>query len=154
MASGIAGTSMILASRVFHCAPKMADPSSVIKSTVHTGGSDGARAGCGEANGRTGVAAMMTGGATRWCGVGMAAPLRLPPAMDAWVGGRCMQPDHDCSPDGMREEVQASMDPRRDVLCGQANRVASWTTIMPHLSPVSKPQDVGSRLAVQPTPLN
>src|SRR5262247_3868482 len=75
MASGIAGTSMILASRVFHCAPKMADPSSVIKSTVHTGGSDGAMAGCGAANGRTGVAAMMTGGATRWCCVDIAAPL-------------------------------------------------------------------------------
>src|SRR5512132_1713910 len=75
MASGIAGTSMIFASLVFHCAPKMADPSSVIRSTIHTGGSDGAMAGCGAANGRTGVAAMMTGGATRWCGVGMAAPL-------------------------------------------------------------------------------
>src|SRR4029453_7873422 len=124
MGPGIAGTSMILASRVFHCAPKIADPSSVIKSTVHTGGSDGAMAGCGEANGRTGVAAMMTGGGTRLCGVGMATPLRLPPAMDAWVGGRCMKPDHDCSPDGMREEVQASMAPRRDVLCGQAHRVA------------------------------
>src|SRR2546429_5324273 len=74
MASGIAGTSMIFASLVFHCAPNMADPSSVIRSTIHTGGSDGAMAGCGAANGRTGVAAMMTGGATRWCGVGMAAP--------------------------------------------------------------------------------
>src|SRR5438128_10107971 len=123
MASGIAGTSMIFASRVFHCAPNMADPSSVIRSTVHTGGSAGAMAGCGEANGRTGVAAMMTGGATRWCCAGMAAPLMLPPAMDAWVGEHCMQQDHDCSPDGMREEVQASMDPRRDVLCGQTNRV-------------------------------
>src|SRR2546425_9523831 len=85
MASGIAGTSMIFASRVFHCAPNRADPSSVIRSTVHTGGSDGAIAGCGAANGRTGVAAMMTGGATRWCGVGMAAPLMLSPAMDALV---------------------------------------------------------------------
>src|SRR5215470_8165333 len=100
MASGIAGTSMILASRVFHCAPKRADPSSVIKSTVHTGGSDGAIAGCGDANGRTGVAAMMTGGATRWCCVGMAAPLLLSPGMDALVGGRCMQQYHDVSPDG------------------------------------------------------
>src|SRR5262245_64239498 len=88
MASGIAGTSIIFASRVFHCAPKMADPSSVIRSTVHTGGSDGAMAGCGDANGRTGVAAMMTGGATRWCCVGMAAPLMLPPARYACVGGR------------------------------------------------------------------
>src|SRR3989441_12949119 len=123
MASGIAGTSMIFASRVFHCAPNMADPSSVIRSTVHTGGSDGAMAGCGDANGRTGVAAMMTGGATRGCCVGMAAPLMWPPAMDAWVGGCCMQQSHDCSPDGMREEVQAAMDPRRAVLCGQANRV-------------------------------
>src|SRR5262245_41854105 len=124
MASGIAGTSMILASRVFHCAPKMADPSSVIKSTVHTGGSAGAMAGCGAANGRTGVAAMMTGGATRWCCVGMAAPLKWSPAMHAWVGGRYIKQYHDCSPDGMRKEVQASMDPRRDILCGQANRIA------------------------------
>src|SRR5215470_5601861 len=118
MASGIAGTSMILASRVFHCAPKIADPSSVIKSTVHTGGSDGAMAGCGAANGRTGVAAMMTGGATRWCGVGMAAPLMWSPAMDAGGVERCMQQDQDCSPDGMRSEVQESMDPRRDMLGG------------------------------------
>src|SRR5438445_4743985 len=105
MAPGIAGTSMIFASRVFHCAPNMADPSSVIKSTVHTGGSDGAMAGCGAANGRTGVAAIMTGGATGWCGVGMAAPLMWPPAMDTWVGGCCMQQYHDCSParDHMRE---------------------------------------------------
>src|SRR4029450_10581524 len=88
MASGIAGTSMILASLVFHCAPNMADPSSAIRSTVHTGGSDGAMAGCGAANGRTGGAAMMTGGATRWCGVGLGGPLVWPPAMDAWVGGR------------------------------------------------------------------
>src|SRR5262245_30106293 len=102
MASGIAGTSMILASLVFHCAPKMADPSSVIKSTLHTGGSDGAMAGCGAANGRTGVAAMMTGGATRWCCVGMAAPLMLPPAMEALVRGRCMQQYHGFTPDGMR----------------------------------------------------
>jgi hypothetical protein len=80
-------------------------------------------AGCGAANGRTGVAAMMTGGATRWCGVGMAAPLLWPPAMDAWVGGHGMQQDQDGSPDGMREEGQASMDPRRDVLCGQAHCV-------------------------------
>src|SRR5437867_8167270 len=91
MASGIAGTSMILASRVLHCAPKMADPSRVIRSTVHTGGSDGAMAGCGEANGRTGVAAMMTGGATGWYCVGMAAPLLWPPAMDAGGGGRCYE---------------------------------------------------------------
>src|SRR5215510_10602411 len=123
MASGIAGTSMIFASRVFHCAPKMVDPSSVIKSTVHTGGSAGAMAGCGEANGRTGVAAMMTGGATRWCCVGMAAPLMLPPAMGALVGGYCIKQYHDCSPDGMRQEVRESMDPRRGVLCGQAHRV-------------------------------
>src|SRR5262245_51670822 len=75
MASGIAGTSMIFASLVFHCAPNMADPSNVIRSTIHTGGSDGAMAGCGAANGRTGVAAMMTGGATRWCCVDIAAPL-------------------------------------------------------------------------------
>src|SRR2546425_982263 len=102
MASGIAGTAMIFASRVFHCAPKMADPSSVIKSTLHTGGSDGAMAGCGDANGRTGVAAMMTGGAARWRSVGMAAPLMLPPALDALVGGRCLQQSHDFSPDGMR----------------------------------------------------
>src|SRR5215831_4352069 len=135
MASGIAGTSMILASLVFHCAPKMADPSSVIRSTVHTGGSDGAIAGCGAANGRTGVAAMMTGGATRGCCAGMAAPLLLPPAMDAWVGGRCMQQYHYFSPDGMREEVQESIDPRRDVLYLQVNRVEGWITIMPHLSP-------------------
>src|SRR5712691_173439 len=123
MASGIAGTSMILASFVFHCAPNRADPSSVIRSTVHTGGSAGAMAGCGAANGRTGVAAMMTGGATRWCGVGMAAPLMLPSAMDARVGGPCLQQSHDCAPDGMREELHASLDPRRDVLCGQTNRV-------------------------------
>src|SRR4026208_1674861 len=123
MASGIAGTSMILASRVFHCAPKMADPSSVIKSTVHTGGSDGAMAGCGEANGRTGVAAMMTGGVTRWCGVGMAAPLMLSPAMDARVGGRGVKPSHPGSPDGMLSEVQDPMDPRHGVRGGQAARV-------------------------------
>jgi hypothetical protein len=123
MASGIAGTSMIFASRVYHCAPKMADPSSVIKSTVHTGGSDGAMAGCGDANGRTGVAAMMTGGATTWCGVGMAAPLMLPSAIDALVGGRCMKQYYDCSPDGIPQEVQESMDLRRDVLCGPAHRV-------------------------------
>src|SRR5215472_2995625 len=102
MASGIAGTSMIFASLVFHCAPKIADPSSVIKSTLHTGGNAGAMAGCGATNGRTGVAAMMTGGATRWCSVGMAAPLMLPPAMDAWVRGHCVQQYHDFSPDGMR----------------------------------------------------
>src|SRR5438094_10667838 len=98
MASGIAGTSMIFASRVFHCAPNMADPSSVIRSTVHTGGSDGAMAGCGDANGRTGAAAMMTGGATRWCCVGMAATLMLPPAIDALLGGRRMQQSSDFSP--------------------------------------------------------
>src|SRR5262245_10479400 len=109
MASGIAGTSMIFASRVFHCAPKMADPARVIKSTVHTGGSDGAMAGCGAANGRTGVAAMMMGGATRWCCVGIATPLMLPPAMDAGGGGRCLSQYHACSPDGMWKEVQASM---------------------------------------------
>src|SRR2546428_10861206 len=97
MASGIAGTSMILASLVFHCAPKMADPSSVIKSTVHTGGSDGAMAGCGDANGRTGGAAMMTGGATRWGCVGMAALLMFPPALDAFGGGRFIQQSHDWS---------------------------------------------------------
>src|SRR5438445_13900453 len=91
MASGIAGTSMILASLVLHCAPNMADPSSVIRSTVHTGGSDGAMAGCGDAKGRTGVAAMMTGGATRWCCVGMAAPLILLPAMYDCVGGSCLK---------------------------------------------------------------
>src|SRR2546427_6624841 len=102
MASGIAGTSMILASLVFHCAPNMADPSSVIRSTVHTGGSDGAMAGCGAANGRTGVAAVMTGGAHRWCCVGMAAPLMLPPTVDALVGGRYMKQYHDFSPDGMQ----------------------------------------------------
>src|SRR6266852_7068134 len=101
MASGIAGTSMIFASRVFHCAPKMADPSSVIKSTVHTGGSDGAMAGCGDANGRTGVAAMMTGGATRWCCVGIADPLMLPPAMYALVGGSCVKQYPHFSPYGM-----------------------------------------------------
>src|SRR6266571_3598793 len=101
MASGIADTSMIFASRVFHCAPKMADPSSVIKSTVHTGGSDGAMAGCGDANGRTGVAAMMTGGATRWCCVGMAAPLILLPAMYACVGGSCVKQYRHFSPYGM-----------------------------------------------------
>src|SRR5215471_2890008 len=111
MASGIAGTSIIFASRVFHCAPKMADPSSLIKSTLHTGGSDGAMAGCGAANGRTGVAAIMTGGATRWCSVGMAAPLMMLSAMDALVGERCMQQYRDSSPDGMRSEVQESMDP-------------------------------------------
>src|SRR5262245_59617710 len=123
MASGIAGTSIIFASRVFHCAPKMADPSSVIRSTVHTGGSDGAMAGCGDANGRTGVAAMMTGGGTRWFCVGMAAPLMLPRAMDTLVGGLCMQQYHDCTLNGIRYESQASMEPRRDVLCAQANRV-------------------------------
>src|SRR5207302_10154506 len=102
MASGIAGTSMIFASRVFHCAPKMADPSNVIRSTVHTGGSAGAMAGCGAANGRTGVAAMMTGGATRWCCVGIAAPLMLPPTLDARVGGRYMKQYHDFSPGGLQ----------------------------------------------------
>src|SRR5437867_1842631 len=102
MASGIAGTSMIFASLVFHCAPKIAAPSSVIRSTIHTGGSDGAMAGCGDANGRTGVAAMMTGGATRWCGVGMAAPLMLLPTMDAFVGGRGVKQYHHFSPYGMR----------------------------------------------------
>src|SRR5262249_23597190 len=56
-------------------APNMADPSSVIKSTLHTGGNDGAMAGCGAANGRTGGAGMMTGGATRWGCSGRAAPL-------------------------------------------------------------------------------
>src|SRR5882672_11186529 len=101
MASGIAGTSMIFASRVFHCAPNMADPSSVIRSTVHTGGSDGARAGCGEANGRTGVAAMMTGGATRLGCVGIAAPLILLPAMYACVGGSGVKQYHHFSPYGM-----------------------------------------------------
>jgi len=88
--------------KVFHWAPKMADPSSVIRSTVYTGGSDGARAGCGEAKGRTGVAAMMTGGATRWCGVGMAAPLMLPPAMSACVGGSGVTQYPHVSPDGMQ----------------------------------------------------
>ena len=44
--------------------------------------------GCGAAHGRTGVAAMLTGGATGRCGVGMVAPLMWRPAMDAWVGGR------------------------------------------------------------------
>src|SRR5919106_6415180 len=90
MASGIAGTSMIFASLVFHCAPKIADPSSVIRSTVHMDGSDGAIAGCGAAKGRTGVAAMMTGGATRLRCVGIAAPLMWPPAMYAFVGGSCV----------------------------------------------------------------
>src|SRR6266581_7592237 len=105
MASGIAGTSMIFASRVFHCAPKMADPSSVIRSTVHTGGSDGAMAGCGDAKGRTGVAAMMTGGATRWCCVGMAAPLILPPARYAFVGGSCTKQYYHFSSYSILEEV-------------------------------------------------
>src|SRR3989442_7198265 len=100
MASGIAGTSMILASLVFHCAPNMADPSSVIRSTVHTGGSDGAMAGCGDAKGRTGVAAMMTGGATRWCCVGMAVPLIILPAMYAYVGGSCCEQDRPLHPCG------------------------------------------------------
>src|SRR5438445_8042768 len=102
MASGIAVSSMIFASRAFHCAPKMADPSSVIRSTVHTGGSAGAMAGCGAAIGRTGVAAMMTGGATRWCCVGIAAPLMLPPTVDALVGGHYMKQYDDFSPDGMQ----------------------------------------------------
>src|SRR5262245_43173357 len=115
MASGIAGTSMILASRVFHCTPNMADPSSVIRSPLNSGGRDGAMAGCGAANGRTGVAAMMTGGATRWCCAGMAAPLLLPPAMDAFVGGSCMTQSPHFSSDGRLEDVQESMDPRRDL---------------------------------------
>ena len=65
-----------------------------------------------------------------------------------------MQQYHYFSPDGMREEVQESIDPRRDVLYIQVNRVEGWTTIMPHLSPVSKQQDVVVRLSVQPTLLN
>src|SRR5215472_8500652 len=115
MASGIAGTSMIFASLVFHCAPKIADPSSVIKSTLHTGGNAGAMAGCGAANGRTGVAAIMTGGATRWCCAGMAAPLLLPPAMDAFVGGSCMTQSPHFSSDGRLKDVQEPMDQRRDL---------------------------------------
>src|SRR2546430_14823871 len=102
MASGIAGTSMIFASRAFHCAPKMADPSSVIRSTVHTGGSAGAMAGCGAAIGRTGGAAMMTGGATRWCCVGIAAPLLLPPTVGAPGGGHYIKQEDEFSPYGMQ----------------------------------------------------
>src|SRR5262249_12713548 len=45
MASGIAGTSTIFASVVFHCAPNAADPSLVIKSTTNVGGRDGPTAG-------------------------------------------------------------------------------------------------------------
>src|SRR5882724_7395519 len=114
MASGIAGTSMIFASRVFHCAPKMADPSRVIRSTLHTGGSAGAMAGCGEANGRTGVAASMTGGATTWDGVGMAAPLLVPPAMSVWVGGRGVTQSQHGSPGGLLDEGQDPGAPGRD----------------------------------------
>src|SRR2546427_12204935 len=109
MASGIAGTSMILASRVFHCAPKMADPSSVIRSTVHTGGSAGAMAGCGAANGRTGGGAVRAGGAGRWCCVRIAAPLMFPPPGDALGGGRYIEQDHDVSPDGLQCGVQVRL---------------------------------------------
>src|SRR5262249_7945412 len=45
MASGIAGTSTIFASVVFHCAPNAADPSLVIQSTTNVGGREGATAG-------------------------------------------------------------------------------------------------------------
>src|SRR5438128_158900 len=58
MASGIAGTSTILASVVFHCAPNTADPSLVIKSTTCVGGRAGAMAGRGAS-----AAAIVTKGA-------------------------------------------------------------------------------------------
>src|SRR5262249_27880408 len=45
MASGIAETSTIFASVVFHCAPNAADPALVIKSTTNVGGREGATAG-------------------------------------------------------------------------------------------------------------
>jgi hypothetical protein len=70
------------------------------------------------------VAAMMTGGATRWCCVGMAAPLMLPPARYAFVGGSCTKQYYHFSSYSILEEVQDPMDPRRDVLCGQTDLAA------------------------------
>src|SRR5512135_3761611 len=45
------GTSTILASMVFHCAPNIAEPGLVIRSTSRFGGSNGAGIGAGGAGG-------------------------------------------------------------------------------------------------------
>src|SRR5689334_1666952 len=49
MALGMAGPSTIFASMLFHCAPKTADPSGVIRSTTLTGTSEGGICGRGGA---------------------------------------------------------------------------------------------------------
>src|SRR5437870_5601836 len=51
MASVSAGHSTIFASIALHCAPNTADPSAVIRSTICTGGTNGATAGCGISKG-------------------------------------------------------------------------------------------------------
>jgi hypothetical protein len=61
MASVNDGHSTTFASIAFHRAPNTADPSTVIKSTTCTGGSNGALGGCGTSKGGLGGATEAVG---------------------------------------------------------------------------------------------